>query len=308
MESGSYFYPGIYKLTPPPPGTSFVTGTVTVCLEPDSQPVGPSSPTAPSAGSVVSFGEVPQPIYGDVNIANSALSVTGSIGVVGTPNVSIVGKPTVTGSVGIVGTTIVSVSGTPTVSVVGTPTVAVTNIPSVSITGIPTVSVTDGTKSTYSAAVVGLAATTTNPSDIFTIYGSATKTIRIIRIGLTGVQTNAGQRDVLLIKRSSINTAGISATVPAVSHDSNNVAATATLLSYTGNPTLGISVGTLCCRRLQVNTANTPSPVDYIDLNYGNRPSPAIVLRGVNEGVAINLNGIASSGNLWTIFCEWTEE
>jgi len=38
------------------------------------------------------------------------------------------------------------------------------------------------------------------------------------------------------------------------------------------------------------------------------RAAQALVLRGVAQGLAVNLNSVASTGNLWDIYCEWSEE
>ena len=160
---------------------------------------------------------------------------------------------------------------------------------------------------TYSAAVVGLVASATTPTDIFTIYGSSTKTIRITRIALTATQTTAAQRDVLLIKRSTANTGGTSTAVNAVPHDSTSSAATASVKSYTLNPTaLGTAVGTLRSRKVYIGTTTGNS--DELIIEFGPINAQEIILRGTAEGLAINLNSIASTGNLFDISIEWTEE
>ena len=43
-------------------------------------------------------------------------------------------------------------------------------------------------------------------------------------------------------------------------------------------------------------------------LDFGIRPSQAIVLRGVAEGLAVNLNAATSAGNAINLKVEWTEE
>jgi hypothetical protein len=88
----------------------------------------------------------------------------------------------------------------------------------------------------------------------------------------------------------------------------------ATVLSYTVNPTTGTLVGTAIRNSKLFQTLATytatdfPAPVGLI-WDFGNRPGSAIVLRGITDVLAINLNGVsASAGALFDISAEWTEE
>jgi hypothetical protein len=164
---------------------------------------------------------------------------------------------------------------------------------------------TEGTKATYSAAVVGLVAANT-ASDIFTITGSATKTIRITRLAFTGTQTTGAQRDVVILKRSTANTAGTSSAPNKVAHDSTSAAATATVLSYTANPTVGTLIGNIRTRKVLINATTANSDEYLVDFVTG--PHQAPILRGTGEVLAVNLNGVTSAGNLLDISITWTEE
>src|SRR6266853_6038623 len=62
----------------------------------------------------------------------------------------------------------------------------------------------DGTRATYSSAIVGLLSGAL-ATDILTITGSATKTIKITKIGVSGTQTTLGDVNLLFIKRSTAN-------------------------------------------------------------------------------------------------------
>lgn len=163
----------------------------------------------------------------------------------------------------------------------------------------------DGFKATYSAAVVGLVPGAT-PQDIFTLTGSATRTIRINRVTVTATQTTASQVNVLLLRRSTANTAGTSTALTSVSHDSTNTAATATGLAYTVNPTAGTLVGNIRARKVFVGTTTGNS--DEMSSDFGTRNDQAIVLRGTSQVFAVNLNGIAVAGGSFNIIVEWTEE
>jgi hypothetical protein len=164
----------------------------------------------------------------------------------------------------------------------------------------------DTAKATYSAAAAAFGVAT-NPTDIFTLTGSASKTIRITRIAVTGTQTTGGMRDVLLIKRSAANTGGTSSTLTAVPHDSTSAAATATARSYTVNPSgLGTTVGTMRAEKVQISA--TTGVAGSLIADFGPRYGQAIVLRGTGEVISVNLNGVTSTGNSMTCCIEWTEE
>lgn len=159
---------------------------------------------------------------------------------------------------------------------------------------------------TYSAAVVGLASALT-ATDIFTITGSATKTIRVSRIVVNGVQTTAAQVNVLIIKRSTANTAGTSAAATAVSYDSANAAATATVLSYTANPTTGTAVGTASARRAFIPGAASATDAQGLEMISGDVGQQMLTLRGIAQVIAVNLNATTIAGSAFNITVEWTE-
>ncbi len=163
-----------------------------------------------------------------------------------------------------------------------------------------------GTVPTYSAAITNLIAATT-PTDVFTITGSGTKTVHVTYIEFTATETTSAVRDVVLIKRSSANSGGTSSAVTAVSNDSTNSAATATVLAYTANPTLGTTVGTVRSRNIDFESTNLVGSSDFVVWTFGDKTQP-IVLRGTGEVLAINLGGVTAAGNSIDIAIEWTEQ
>ncbi len=175
----------------------------------------------------------------------------------------------------------------------------------------------DGQKATYSAAKVGLVPAN-SATDIFTITGAANKIIRITRIAITATTTSAtpAALDVLLLKRSTANSAGTSTGSPTpVPHDSANAAVSATVLAYTANPTTGTLVGTALRNQKLFQTLATYTATDFpakdqITWEFGNRPgAQAIALRGTGQVLAINLNGVTATATAsFDIDIEWTEE
>lgn len=174
----------------------------------------------------------------------------------------------------------------------------------------------DGQRMTFSAAKVGLVPAS-SATDIFTITGSASATIRVTRIEIVGTTTSAtpAALDVLLLKRSTANSGGTSTGSPTpVPHDSQNAAVAAAVAAYTANPaSLGTLVGTAIRNQklmltLATYTATEFPPVDRVVWEFGNRPSEAIVLRGINDVLAINLAGATPTATAsFDIAIEWTE-
>ncbi|SRR6266403_800208 len=159
----------------------------------------------------------------------------------------------------------------------------------------------DGSKATYSASVTGLVGLA---GDIFILNGSTTKTIRVTHVEFSGIATAAADMDVSLIKRSTADTAGTAAA--ATPHDSASAAASAVAQSYTAAPTPGTTVGT-AVRVAKVEIATAAAQAQFIVWDFGNRPSQAVVLRGVAQGLAMNVSA-TQLGALYDISYEWTEE
>lgn len=166
---------------------------------------------------------------------------------------------------------------------------------------------TDGSKATFSAVATGIASAAT-ATDIFTITGSGTKTIRITRVEFSATQTLGATANIILLRRSTANTGGTSSTITDVTHDSTNGAATATVRSYTANPTLGTLVGSMRAIRILIPAASSGSTASPSNIWEFNRPAQAIVLRGTGEVLAINLGAITLAGGTFDFNIEWTEE
>lgn len=166
---------------------------------------------------------------------------------------------------------------------------------------------TDGTKTTYSSTITALASAAT-ATDIFTITGSGTKTVRVLRIEISSTQTLASTANILLIKRSAANTGGTSTTPALIPHDSADAAGTATVRAYTANPSaLGAAVGTIRVIRLDIPATGSvgSSPVVW---TFGDLPGKSVVLRGTAEVLAVSLNSVTLGGGTFDLSIMWTEE
>lgn len=163
----------------------------------------------------------------------------------------------------------------------------------------------DGVKATYGAGALDTVPVAAGATDVFTIAGSATKTIRILRVFFSGTRTASTSTNVTFLKRSTANTGGVSVALSAVPFDSNNVAATATVLAYTANPVVGTLVGNIRNKKILI-----PAPGvigDTLEYDFGSL-GQTIVLRGVGQVMAISFNGVAIVGGLFNFGIEWIEE
>ena len=109
-----------------------------------------------------------------------------------------------------------------------------------------------------------------------------------------------------MIVRSTANTGGTSSNPVITPNDSNNAAATAAINLYSANPTVGIAVGTIRARKLNLGV---PGAAGTIEWKFSDVNDQAIVLRGIAQVLCLNFNGQAvPSGTLIDIEVEFVED
>lgn len=179
----------------------------------------------------------------------------------------------------------------------------------------------DSTKRTYSLSMSNLVVAS-SPTTYWQICGSATTTVRVTRISISGRQTTAAAADFQLIKTSTAATGGTiasgqpfaGAAVTGLPYDSNSAAATALVTAWTANPTVGTpivaSAGWIWSGQLFMGNLTTTTGANVTNIDFGNRPGSAVVLRGTAQCLAISsaVGTGPGSGNLMDITTEWTEE
>lgn len=172
-----------------------------------------------------------------------------------------------------------------------------------------TVQLSPSYTTTY-AASSALVTPATSATDLAIINGSASKTIKVLKVFLTYRTTPVGAVDsspFYLIKRSTANSGGTSSGLTPVALDSGNAAASvANPLIYTANPTTGSTVGTVQMAVASAGTVAGGSVILYDADKYGQ----AVVLRGTAQGLAVNSNGVTVAGTspLVSVTFVWTEE
>jgi len=171
-------------------------------------------------------------------------------------------------------------------------------------------------KATFFAAALFTPPAT--PTDMVTIYGSASKTVRIISFKITTNNTAAGSQVFYLIRRSAVNTAGTFVAGTPVQADSTDAAATATVGHYTANPSgLGAVVGNVNIKK-QASPVLTPATFagivedagcEMVDWMTNSIMDKLITLNGTAQGLCLNFNGAALvSGQVHSYRIVWIEE
>jgi hypothetical protein len=166
----------------------------------------------------------------------------------------------------------------------------------------------EGRKPTYSAALIAYTPYAT-PQDIVGIVGSASKQVRVLRFAVSGRATAANQLDVQLLKRSSADTGGTPTALTAVSHDSNDAAATAAASSFAAAPTPGTLVGAIRAQQINLSAAGSGGAAVPVEFDFGTVNDKSILLNSASESLYLNLNGATMpGGTVLNVFVEWSEE
>jgi hypothetical protein len=140
-------------------------------------------------------------------------------------------------------------------------------------------------------------------TDVFTLTGSSTRTVRIQRFLLTGSQTSGSYVNFDFTRRSTANSGGNSTTLTNQVNDTNFAAATATARVYSANPTTGTTVGTMEYK-MYIPDATDPNPGVILDEVFQN----PIVLRGTSQVWALNFNNTTITGGSFAATIWWTED
>lgn len=186
----------------------------------------------------------------------------------------------------------------------------VSGINSVPVPGITCAS--EPIVTTYGATSVGVVPASAT-TDLACLTGSATKTIRLQYVRVSGSAGTLINVPVTLLKRASADTGGTAATSTALpvpySLDSTNVAASATTIAYTANPTLVDSApGILDNDIMALVTTGTASTNGAIVFDYSARNfMQAPVLRGIAQQLCVNLNATTITSGVVNVTFRWTE-
>jgi len=161
---------------------------------------------------------------------------------------------------------------------------------------------------TYVANAVGVTPPPTG--GFFTLYGSDTKTVAVLRIYANGSTSGSQSQRVIVqaVKRSSVNTGGTSILLTAVPNDPLFSAATAQALAWTAAPTAGTLVGVLAAGPL-VTLTSTPASANPVssEVAFPIAPATPLILRGASESIGLTTADTWNAGtlNIGVVWCEF---
>lgn len=141
--------------------------------------------------------------------------------------------------------------------------------------------------------------------DLFCVYGSSTKTVKVKGIRVTGISASGATAEISIVRRSTLNTGGGITSITAAPSDSTNAATTASALYFTTAPTPGTLVGNVRDRYINLPTTSggTISEGLFQFTPYWDQPQ---VLRGASEGICVAATSTA--GGQWAIDAEYSEQ
>lgn len=172
--------------------------------------------------------------------------------------------------------------------------------------------VRQGVETSYSAGTLLKTATAAGTGPFFAICGSATKTLRVQKIMVSGtVATAAVYGDVVIKKTSTATSAGTPTALAAVPHDSTSAAATASLINYyTALATTGTVVGTIANATIYMPLTGTVGVMaDPLIFPWGQEnDSEAPTLRGTAQCLQANFGTTTTNAPTLSVNVTWTEK
>lgn len=186
---------------------------------------------------------------------------------------------------------------------------------------VPQIGLTTGylPKTSYSAAFFGLVPVTTANTDQVCISGSATKTIRLMNIHISGTTATAPQTfPLLLLRRTAADSGGTAGTTTAnpantiSKRDVNYGTATATLISYTAAPTVNDSSPTYIdsqAMTMPIVTSVLTAPMVNFDFakDLENLVLPPTLV-GTAAQICVQNGAALTNASAWSGSITWTEE
>lgn len=174
-------------------------------------------------------------------------------------------------------------------------------------------------KTTYSAAFFALVPAA-SATDVVCISGSSSKTIRLQRIVLTGSAGTAVNVPVNIVRRTSLDSGGTPASTTAnpantiAKRDTTSGTATATLISYTANPTINdssptyLDSGVLSLPLTSTAGLTNPLVFDWSRDITNLMQVPSIASGSTTGQICANFTAVSISSGVVNGSITWTEE
>lgn len=167
----------------------------------------------------------------------------------------------------------------------------------------------------YRGATAALLVAAAGTAPFWAMQGSASQTVRLKRLCLSGLSLTAvAQAMIRLGKYSSAITVGTATALVKVPLDANDAASTLNLLNvYTAAPTAGALIGYIgALRPLMQATVPAAGGVPDLRVEWDFRQAgddrSGLLLRGIAQGLALSFEVAPASAVSMSVECEWTEE
>lgn len=152
----------------------------------------------------------------------------------------------------------------------------------------------------------GTISSAASATDIACLYGNASNTVLVLGMRVSGTETTAGVVQLDVVKRSAADV-GVFSTMTVVAEDSTMNVGVSSTVWFTANPgTLGTAVGVVASYHLGVMATGTAAPNDIWISPASWRQRP-VVLRGVAQGLCVNLNSQTVTGGSFDVSYEYEE-
>lgn len=168
-----------------------------------------------------------------------------------------------------------------------------------------------GRETSYRAATAAALVVAAEDKPFFIVEGSATKTVRVRRVVITGFTTADVEYETVQCKKTSAAASGGTGTaLTQVPMDSAFAAGTLGLCKvYTAGPTQPTAVGVIASREfLAQDTTTAAAGILNQALDFDFRHMGGVVLRGVAEGLTFNMLAAPAAALTCCLDVEWTEE
>jgi hypothetical protein len=148
-------------------------------------------------------------------------------------------------------------------------------------------------------------------TDFGQITGSSSKTIKVLKIYMSYTATAADLQNVFVIKRSSADSGGTLTSGVPVPLNSSSPAASASVCTYTANPTVGTAVGQIdAVTVLATNTGGAAVGQGRVLIFDADKYGDACELHGTSEALCVNGGGnsFSSHSPMVQLTYVWTEQ
>lgn len=163
---------------------------------------------------------------------------------------------------------------------------------------------------TYGAGMTAATATAAGTGIFWEMCGSASKTIRVQKLVVSGtIATAAKNADVVLTKHSAATTSGTATTLTQVPYDSSSAAGTATNVRFfTVLGTAGTSVGVIQNGVIFLPLTTSPTFAQPAEFVWRDQDSEAPTLRGTAQCLTLNFGTTPTNAPSLLVSVRWTEK